>query len=523
MLGLLVVVAVAGGLFYQRNSAAKRDAAGAAVQTIRTTSVSGGGVDRTLRLTGTTSAENFVSLIAPQLRGSRSGGGRSGGGGGGGGGGSSSAAIQSNTGNSSTVSGPSSSATGGGESSGGGGVARATNRSSSTRVGGGGGSSRAASAQASAAAGGGSADLGSTASMLPGGGGGGGGGGSDFMLVLQHLVKPGSQVKKGDLIAEFDRQFMLLRLDDYRASVTQQELDMRKLRANLEVTRKAREQNIDAAKGAVEKAKLDLKTTPVRSEIDSERLKLALEEAEAKHKQLLAEIPFSEISEKTQVRNEELDFQRAQLELKRAEANADRMIAKAQINGLTVMQNIFRGSEFAQIQQGDQLAPGQFYMQVVDTRSMVINSTINQVDVDNLKIGAKARVRFDAYPDLELPAHVYSIGAMTKPGGMRGSFLKEVPVKLKLDKLDPRVIPDLSVAVNVVFESDTQAAAVVPLEGVFRDTVPAKPFVFVRSGTGWQRREVELGLASNVQVAVRSGLKPGEVIALNRPPVLMKE
>jgi hypothetical protein len=38
--------------------------------------------------------------------------------------------------------------------------------------------------------------------------------------------------------------------------------------------------------------------------------------------------------------------------LKRAEQNADRMLAKSAIDGMTVMQNTFRGSEFAQIQAG---------------------------------------------------------------------------------------------------------------------------------------------------------------------------
>ncbi len=153
---------------------------------------------------------------------------------------------------------------------------------------------------------------------------------------------------------------------------------------------------------------------------------------------------------------------------------------------------------------------------------MVIDAVVSQMDIDKMKIGSKAHVRFDAYPDLELPAHIYSIGAMTKPGGMRASYVKDVPVKLKLDKLDPRVIPDLSVAVDVIAESE-QAVVVAPLEGVFRDAEAAKPFVFVREADGWLRRDVELGLANNTRVAVRSGLKPAEVIALNRPPAVQKE
>jgi multidrug resistance efflux pump len=229
----------------------------------------------------------------------------------------------------------------------------------------------------------------------------------------------------------------------------------------------------------------------------------------------------ADTSELAAIRIEELDSERAELELKRATANADKMVTKATLDGLVVMQNFFSGTEMRQIQQGDQLYPGQFFMQIVDLRSMVITATVNQADVETLKIGAKARVRFDAYPDLELPAHVYSIGAVTKPGGMRAQFVKEIPVKLKIDKLDPRVIPDLSVGVDVIVESEQNVASIAPLESIFRDGGEnSTPYVFVHTPTGWVRREVELGLSNAVRVAVKSGLKAGEVIAQSRPPVM---
>jgi multidrug efflux pump subunit AcrA (membrane-fusion protein) len=217
-----------------------------------------------------------------------------------------------------------------------------------------------------------------------------------------------------------------------------------------------------------------------------------------------------------------MDFRQTELELKRAQANADRMLVKAPIEGLVVMQNIFRGTEFSQIQQGDQLWPGQLFMQIVDTRSMVINASINQVDVDQLRIGAKAHVRFDAYPDLELTAHVFSIGAITRPGGPRANFVKEVPVKLKIDKLDPRVIPDLSVSADVIVEA-VEHATMVPLDAVFRDEGSSpNAHVFVQDRKGWTRREVEPGPADNLRVVVRSGLSLSTVRPKRRSSFLLR-
>ena len=82
--------------------------------------------------------------------------------------------------------------------------------------------------------------------------------------------------------------------------------------------------------------------------------------------------------------------------------------------------------------------------------------------------------------------------------------------------MDPRVIPDLSASAEVVLHSE-KGTAMAPLESVFRDAPNGNPFVFLRGPEGWIRREIETGLASNLRVAVHSGLQKGDVVAAQRP------
>ena len=95
--------------------------------------------------------------------------------------------------------------------------------------------------------------------------------------------------------------------------------------------------------------------------------------------------------------------------------------------------------------------------------------------------------------------------------------MRQIAVRLKLDKMDKRVIPDLSASADVILESE-QAATLAPLAGVFRDGPSAKPYVYMQSAAGWVKHPVELGLQDNIFAVVKSGLKKGEVIALD-PPV----
>jgi multidrug efflux pump subunit AcrA (membrane-fusion protein) len=137
------------------------------------------------------------------------------------------------------------------------------------------------------------------------------------------------------------------------------------------------------------------------------------------------------------------------------------------------------------------------------------------VDVEVLRVGAKATVHFDAYPGLSLPGRVIAVGAMPKSGGQRATWVKEIPVRLKLDQLDPRIIPDLSVSVDVQLAAE-ENATIAPISGVFEDENGS--FVFVTGEDGkWQRKPVELGGSNFLAAIIRSGLRPGEVIAAEWP------
>jgi HlyD family secretion protein len=338
-------------------------------------------------------------------------------------------------------------------------------------------------------------------------------------LVLRELASPGTRVKVGDTVAEFDREDMLTRVDDFKAQIVQAEASMRNLRAQLAVIQKAHAQTIFVSRATLDKAGLDLKTIPVQPEITAEGLRLSAEEAGATHTQLSNEVQFMETSLQSQMRIAEMDMQETKAEFKRLQENADKMILRAPLDGIVVMRTTYRGGEQGQIMKGDQLFPGQSLMQIVDTSSMLVYSSVNQVDAEAMKIGAKATVHFDAFPDLELPATVRAIGAISTASGWRGSYVKQIPVTLKLDRLDPRVIPDLSVSADVVLGSE-QGGVITPIESVFQDGAGSRPFVFVRTPTGWERRDVELGLSSYVAVAVRAGVRAGEIVALERPVMI---
>jgi HlyD family secretion protein len=355
--------------------------------------------------------------------------------------------------------------------------------------------------------------LGSRSGLNRGGDGGGGGGG-DFNLVLLKLAKPGIHVKSGDVVAEFDPQNQLQRLDDYKDSALQQENTVKKMLANLAAVKEAHNQSVRSAKANWEKAVLDLKTADVRSAIDAEKFKLAVEENDATYKQLLAEAALVDESQIAQIRVSQLNRDQSRIEVARADANVKKMSVKAPMDGIVVMQSIVRNGEFGQIREGDQVSAGQPFVQIVDPTSMVLNATVNQVDAEKLRLGMKSVIHLDAYPDIELPGTLEGIGAMAKASNFRARYVGEIPIRIKLEKTDTRVIPDLTGSGEIILNSERNTV-MAPRSAVFAEESGA--YVFVQGAEGWVKKSVELGLPSFTMVAIRSGLQKGDVVALQRP------
>ena len=351
-------------------------------------------------------------------------------------------------------------------------------------------------------------------------------GGRQLMLI--RLAEAGSMVKKGDVVAEFDRENQLKAIDDQRARLIQSEAGIRKRGAEHSVALEARQQGVRVARATLEKSRLDLRTAEVKSEIEAQILKMRVEEAGVEVKQLEQELELLQVSQRSDRRALEIARDQVAIDKKRVEINAQTLILRSPIDGMVVMMSSSRGGgDFEQVATGAQLRPGSYFMQIVDPAAMVLDASINQVDSQLLKVGQKAVIRLDAYPDRAWPGRLVAVGALASSsvggGGGRGrmsrgggsNFVRQISVVLDVQASDRRIIPDLSASADVVLDTE-QDVLLAPRESV--DEQNGRAFVYVRIGPGrFARREVQTGLSNNIHIAVHSGLEAGEEIALRRP------
>ncbi len=331
-------------------------------------------------------------------------------------------------------------------------------------------------------------------------------------LLLLKLAKGGSQIHKGDLLAQIDAQASQDHIDDVTATVLQADGDVKKRRAELLLNTESLLQTLRANKADMEKASLDLKAAEVRTDVERELLKLSLQEATARYEQVQRDVETSKISQKSELRMLEITKIRQERHLGRHQSDILKFTIKSPIDGLVVMQSIWGGSELRQIQEGDNVYAGQPFMKVVNPASMQIEANVNQAEIGDFRVNQPAVIRLDAFPGMEFPGKIYSIGALAVGGWRQNFFIRNVPIRVAIQSNDPHVIPDLNGSAEVLI-GKTDNATLVPLGAVKEED--SKFYVSVKQATGFEKREVKLGLKNDTHAAVTSGLKPGEEVRMN--------
>ncbi len=334
-------------------------------------------------------------------------------------------------------------------------------------------------------------------------------------LTLVEMAEPGSWVKKGSLVAQIDTTAAQDHIDDVEADIQSAEADIRKRLAEHAIEAENLRQSMRLAESNLQKARLDLGAAEIRTAIDQELLKLSAEEYEAAHAATRFDYETKLASQKSDLRLMEITRERHIRHRDRHAHDLKRFTIITPMEGLVVMMTLRRSGDMAQVQVGDQVHPNQPFMKVVDPTSMRLDAMVNQVESEHLRVGQKLTATFDAFPGVALEGRIASIGAIAIGGFRQNFYIRNIPVSIELLEQDPRVIPDLSAAADVIIARE-EDAVLVPLEAVHEQD--GKTLAYVRGAGGrFAPVEVQLGLRNNTHAAALSGLARGDVVALERP------
>ncbi|HEV7639928.1 MAG TPA: efflux RND transporter periplasmic adaptor subunit [Gaiellaceae bacterium] len=148
---------------------------------------------------------------------------------------------------------------------------------------------------------------------------------------------------------------------------------------------------------------------------------------------------------------------------------------------------------------------------VADLQHLAVNVDLSEFDVARVRAGLPALVSVDALGGKRLPGVVEFMAL----AGVDNGGVVTFPVRVGL-RTSTGVKPGMNVSVKIVAQA-RRNVVIVPLEAVQHDAGQPTVTVVRRDGTT-VTRPVRLGLADNKQVEIRTGVRPGERIALGGGP-----
>lgn len=330
-------------------------------------------------------------------------------------------------------------------------------------------------------------------------------------LVVTKLAVPGTEVRKGDLLVEFDRQGQLKTAQDRRSDHLDLVAQIQKKQAEHDVARAADETALRQAEHDVERARLEILKNEMLSRIAAEKNEQALEEAEATLKQLRATFDLERRAARAELRTLEIQRDRTLAAARHAESNATKMAIPSPIDGLVVLKTTWKGSGMGEVQEGEEVRPGVPILEVVSRAGMQVRARVNQADGHLLRPGMTATIRLDAYPGFARPGRLETLTPVAGASDLSPRVRFFVGLfSVKGD--DARLMPDLSSAVDVEVAREDNAL-VVP-----RDALSLEGGRWFVASPGSGRREVVVGPMNDLEGVVRSGLAEGARVARWSPP-----
>jgi RND family efflux transporter MFP subunit len=266
---------------------------------------------------------------------------------------------------------------------------------------------------------------------------------------------------------------------------------------------------LESAKSAVEETRAQLK----QAELEYERVR---------------ELARQHIASQSDLDRAEADAKSLQGRLERQ--NRDVTVAERSVTlGQRQMEDMIIRAPFAGIvttkdsQPGEMISPvsagGGFTRTgigtIVDMESLEIEIDVNESYINRVMPGQAVEATLDAYPEWKIPCKVIAI----IPTADRQK--STVKVRVGFEKLDPRILPEMSVKVSFhdTGEGAPEHFVVVPRNSIHN--VDGRDIVFVVQNGRAERRAVTVVAAQESEVTLAAGVSAGERVIVDSPAGLL--
>ncbi|MEP1449020.1 MAG: efflux RND transporter periplasmic adaptor subunit [Paraglaciecola sp.] len=330
-------------------------------------------------------------------------------------------------------------------------------------------------------------------------------------MTIDWLAEENSWVKKGQVVARFDAEQLLLDSREEELEMMLLDMDMRQQYA--QENQQQNELNSDKILVGKEFNFVDTFA------IDDLRLysKIEIIDTLSNRDYLGAKEEFiewkeSSIDDRNQSALDVLDIRKGghQAKFQQHQTALSQLEVLAPYDGMLVYEKNWRGEKPS---IGQTVFPGSTIAKIPNLEEMQAKINVLDKNAINLEIGQKVNLTLDAYPEEKLTGEVLSVSGFSRTI-KRGNPTKYFELVVSINAQSALLQPGAKVSASVSV-TDSQSKIVIPLQAIFNEK--SENYVYLKDGNNFIRRPVKTAEKNLYFVEITEGLSSGDIIALSVP------
>ena len=336
-------------------------------------------------------------------------------------------------------------------------------------------------------------------------------------LKITSFIEDGKEIDKGDTVIIFDPSEIKKAIVDSEQKLVIANAELEKLTATQESDIADLESDLELSRLSLEIEKINFDQSQFESDIRKKEIKLKLENAVVALGRAKEQIDNRKKIQKEELFQKNLNIKQLQVILDEANMYVKSLYVISPSHGIAIIeQNWMTNLKW---QLGDQPWSGTKLIELPDLNEMMAEVKINEVDVSKITLGLKADITADAYSDTSYNGEVMKIANLAQNKDSK-SKIKIFPVEIKISGKPESLLPGLTVSCKILI-NEIKDVIYIPLVAIFKDQ--AKEYVYVKTASGFKRRDVKIGDSNTDFAIVLEGLEENEELALADPFINKEE
>ncbi len=331
-----------------------------------------------------------------------------------------------------------------------------------------------------------------------------------YSVKIANLVPEGTFVDSGDFVASLDRAELTRLLKDNEMEIQKVQNQIKSNELDTTLSLRGSREDLVNLKFSYEEAKIKLEQSKFEPPASIRQAEINLIKAERAYNQAVENYKIKTEQAVTKMKEVENQLSKVQQATQDLLDIANQFTVLAPKKGMVIYKKEWSGRKR---QVGSEINPWDPGVATLPDMSQLISRAyINEVDISKIKLGQKALVGVDAFPEKKLMGEVVKIANVgeQKPN----SDAKVFEVQIRLVQSDSILKPAMTTS-NQIYVNSFDSVLFVPIDAVF--SIQDQLVVYRQKTGGYRETPIKTGESNDNFVIVTEGIDNGDVVLLNRP------